>query len=811
MALRISSTTQDILALAGTSVSVGEPSGQGNDTGNLLGPGSKNAIISTSGYVSYGINPPTSFGNFVGAYFGYDTAPQMSLFSNENNFLQWDGSRLLVQAQNFTLDANGNITATSATLSGAITATSGAITGIMTIGDITNNYLILDGTTAIFKSSNYVAGSTGFQIDGVNGNAEFNNIVARGKIKTSVFEKDTISAIGGTMYVLPADVLLTDMTALDTCYLETEADESFAIGNILRMKDGIDDEWFEVSEIVVNGTFSSDTAWTKGTGWTIGSNVATASTATGFIEETAGTLVSGKTYIITYVVTRTAGDITAYIGANKGSIRSSSGTYSDTIVADGTVLKFGSHTAGTFSGTLDTVSVIGVGYYKVTRDKASAYTADDNPLWKKGQAVVNYGSSGSGGIIMTSGENSSLTLFNHTGTPWDSGTVTNEVVLSESGISAGDGTVLLGRSGQTITTSNGVMTFDGRGQTMVATGGQDFPISFEGTYSGNTRYAKQGMFIPSGSSNPAFGINYYSPAGANLVSEPGFETVSTWTLDAEWSRSSANKRSGTYSLLAQNTSYSTYKKATSSSISVTAGLSYGGSIYLYGISGSAYKAGIPPSITYVYPLVRISLEWYTSAPALIKTDYIMGEASFYTSAWTVKSGTFIAPAGAATVKIVIEEKTTDYATYTLTTTPLLYVDDSSFGAISISNFLYFSPNLVYNNGTYSSAVLTSDPRVFSESAYATAPNSDNYEVHILTAQNAAFTIAAPTGTPQQGRKMIFRFKDNGTARAITWNTIYRGIGLTLPATTVISKTLYVGAFYNSTDAKWDVISVGQEV
>jgi hypothetical protein len=89
-------------------------------------------------------------------------------------------------------------------------------------------------------------------------------------------------------------------------------------------------------------------------------------------------------------------------------------------------------------------------------------------------------------------------------------------------------------------------------------------------------------------------------------------------------------------------------------------------------------------------------------------------------------------------------------------------------------------------------------------------NSNLEDLGIITAQAAALTIAAPTGTPAQGQKLIFRIKDNGTARAITWNAIFRALGTTLPTTTVINKTTYVGCIYNSTDTKWDVVVVNTE-
>jgi hypothetical protein len=104
-----------------------------------------------------------------------------------------------------------------------------------------------------------------------------------------------------------------------------------------------------------------------------------------------------------------------------------------------------------------------------------------------------------------------------------------------------------------------------------------------------------------------------------------------------------------------------------------------------------------------------------------------------------------------------------------------------------------------------------DPRVVSEASNATpTPNADTTDEHIITAQAAAAAFAVPTGTPVQGQAMVIRIKDNGTARALSWNVIYRAIGVTLPATTVISKTLYIGMIYNATDTKWDVLGVNQE-
>lgn len=98
------------------------------------------------------------------------------------------------------------------------------------------------------------------------------------------------------------------------------------------------------------------------------------------------------------------------------------------------------------------------------------------------------------------------------------------------------------------------------------------------------------------------------------------------------------------------------------------------------------------------------------------------------------------------------------------------------------------------------------------SAATVTPTSDN-NIVVITAQAAALTMAIPTGTPVQGQALMIRIKDNGTARAITWTTGtggYRAIGVTLPTTTVINKTTYVGLIYNSTDSRWDAIGVATE-
>jgi len=116
-------------------------------------------------------------------------------------------------------------------------------------------------------------------------------------------------------------------------------------------------------------------------------------------------------------------------------------------------------------------------------------------------------------------------------------------------------------------------------------------------------------------------------------------------------------------------------------------------------------------------------------------------------------------------------------------------------------------SIVYNGTNW----VNTGTRTQTDASSATpTPASETCDIYTLTALAAAAVFAAPTGTPVNGQALMIRIKDNGTARTLGWNSVYRAVGVTLPTTTVISKTLYVGCVYNSADSKWDVVGVCQE-
>jgi hypothetical protein len=101
-----------------------------------------------------------------------------------------------------------------------------------------------------------------------------------------------------------------------------------------------------------------------------------------------------------------------------------------------------------------------------------------------------------------------------------------------------------------------------------------------------------------------------------------------------------------------------------------------------------------------------------------------------------------------------------------------------------------------------------DPRVTSAASASTlTPDISASDVYAYTALAAGLTINAPTGTPVDGDKLMFRLLDDGTSRSLTWNATYTVIGVTLPTATTISKTTYVGCIYNANNTRWDVIAV----
>jgi len=147
------------------------------------------------------------------------------------------------------------------------------------VGDRDGTYVQVDGENTRIQSSNYVTGITGAGFHLSPSLLETSNIACRGIFRTAVFQKDVVSAVGGNLMVRPSDVLDTAMTALDASTLTIEGNETFAVGDFLRIKDGTDDEWLEVTGIGDKPTYAvtrdkaADYSADDNPAWTVGATV----------------------------------------------------------------------------------------------------------------------------------------------------------------------------------------------------------------------------------------------------------------------------------------------------------------------------------------------------------------------------------------------------------------------------------------------------------------------------------------------------------------------------------------------------------
>lgn len=161
----------------------------------------------------------------IGSTYIQDAAGAVGLSSavtGGDDIRLWAGSANPVTAP-FQVFESGALVATNATISGSITASSGTIGGwtisssaisklsagiginlnstlpMIQVGNTSATHLVLDSTS--IHSSNFVSGSTGFSITNLTGDAEFNNITARGELKTFLFTASNQMAVAGNIIV----------------------------------------------------------------------------------------------------------------------------------------------------------------------------------------------------------------------------------------------------------------------------------------------------------------------------------------------------------------------------------------------------------------------------------------------------------------------------------------------------------------------------------------------------------------------------------------------------------------------------------
>ena len=108
------------------------------------------------------------------------------------------------------------------------------------------------------------------------------------------------------------------------------------------------------SELVTNGTFDSNTGWTKGTGWSIDGGVAVAANATSALSQN-GAVVGALMVLNWELVSRTVGQVTAYGALTP--YQTVPGTYQHILTRGVAADTIGPYFYGIgFSGTIDNIS-----------------------------------------------------------------------------------------------------------------------------------------------------------------------------------------------------------------------------------------------------------------------------------------------------------------------------------------------------------------------------------------------------------------------------------------------------------------------
>ena len=114
------------------------------------------------------------------------------------------------------------------------------------------------------------------------------------------------------------------------------------------------------SELVTNGDFATDSAWGKGTGWTISDGAGNGNLASGNLGQTGYTFISGKQYKVTYEVKNyVSGDVKFQLTGDatvNGNTVNSNGIYTQYVTATANHTNFRFNPTS-FSGSIDNASV----------------------------------------------------------------------------------------------------------------------------------------------------------------------------------------------------------------------------------------------------------------------------------------------------------------------------------------------------------------------------------------------------------------------------------------------------------------------
>jgi hypothetical protein len=221
-----------------------------------------------------------------------------------------------------------------------------------------------------------------------------------------------------------------------------------------------------------------------------------------------------------------------------------------------------------------------------------------------------------------------------------------------------------------------------------------------------------------------------------------------------------------------------------------------------GVGGNVYVGGI----------INIALGQYatfgSNTSTRITRDGALNGLDLQTSA---TSRLFIADTdGAVTIR------STAISTSTMTGALVVKGGAGIGGNVYISGTSYVNNSQILTSATiYSYTALRGQyiPRTAYVSTGTITIDASQYDTYVVTATNASSVIIqinTDNGyTPFDGQKLIIRLRDDGTARRLYFNynsNHFRVVGIAPPAITLSNSTIYVGAMYNQSVARWDILS-----
>lgn len=174
----------------------------------------------------------------------------------------------------------------------------------------------------------------------------------------SLWEHATLDPIQVPFDINGLPLSLTAGVDIPTGYTKTR--DVVASGNKWNMADSLVD--FDpdglTDNVVVNGDFSTDTDWVKGTGWTISGGKAIAVLANADLNQSNPSVEEGKTYLTSYTISNiTNGSCRIVLGTGAGIERTTNGTFTEIITSLGAILVVTIDGRFQFSGSIDNVSV----------------------------------------------------------------------------------------------------------------------------------------------------------------------------------------------------------------------------------------------------------------------------------------------------------------------------------------------------------------------------------------------------------------------------------------------------------------------